>query len=201
MAVFCPIASLLGPLLGVVALARIRRRPHLRGTKVAVTGIVIGLLATGGWAATARWWHVNARLPMLEGPVAALKKGLAGDVGGFTRGFVAHDAAGDQAEAAAFLNEVAGRFGRLRGSTQRVGDQASAPAANPRRPRIAYTFEFESGPVEAEAQFVIWDEGTGLVFKFAWLALRDRERGDLAFPKSAGGPLEYDPVSQPEQPR
>ena len=200
-AVFCPVTSVLGPLLGVVALAEIRRKPHRTGTRLAVTGIVVGLLATAGWAATARWWHVNAREPMLRGPAEALAAGLGGDVAGFRAGFVAPATGGD-GEARAFLDEVAGRYGRLVGSTQRPRFAETPPVqADTRRPRIAYMFEFESGPVEAEAEFVAWAQGQGLVLKFAWLAFRDQELGHLVYPASAAGVVGYDPVSQPEQPR
>ncbi|MHC4991415.1 MAG: DUF4190 domain-containing protein [Planctomycetota bacterium] len=196
-AVFCPVTSVLGPLLGAVALVDIRRKPHRTGAKLAVTGIAVGLLATAGWAAAARWWHVNAREPMLRGPAEALAAGLGGDVAGFEAGFTAP--AGD---ARAFLDEVAGRYGRLTGSTQRPSFEETDPAqADTRRPRVAYTFEFESGPVEAEAQFVVWAQGEGLVLKFAWLAFRDHELGHLVYPASAADVVGYDPVSRPEQPR
>jgi hypothetical protein len=66
---------------------------------------------------------------------------------------------------------------------------------------VAYTFEFESGPVEAEARFVVWAQGQGLVLKFAWLAFRDQEEGDLVYPASATDGVGYDPVSQPEPPQ
>jgi hypothetical protein len=200
-AVFCPVTSVLGPLLGVVALGEIRRKPHRTGKKLALTGIAIGLLATAGWAATARWWHVNAREPMLRGPAEALAAGLGGDVAGFRAGFVG-PAAQDDEEARAFLDEIAGRYGRLVGSKQRPSFEQTPPVqAGTRRPRVAYTFEFESGPVEAEAEFVVWARGQGLVLKFAWLAFRDQELGHVVYPASATDVVGYDPVSQPEQPR
>ncbi|MHC4080309.1 MAG: DUF4190 domain-containing protein [Planctomycetota bacterium] len=199
-AVFCPVTSVLGPLLGLVALAEIRRKPQRTGRRLAVAGITIGLLATAGWAATARWWHVNARVPMLRGPVEALAAGLGGDVAGFRVGFAGGGAADDGAQA--FLEEVGGRYGRLVGSAQRPSSQETDPApADMSRPRIVYLFEFESGPVETEAQFVVWEPGQGLVLKFAWLAFRDQESGDLVYPASAADVVGYDPESQPEQPR
>jgi hypothetical protein len=201
-AVLCPVASVLGPVLGVVALAKIRRNPQRTGTGLALAGILAGLLATAGWGAAARWWHLNARDPMLRGPADALAAGLAGDVAGFKAGFAGDGAAADDAEALAFLDEVGGRYGHLVGSVQRQGDQeASSVPPDTRRPRIAYTYEFESGTVEAEAQFVVWAPGQGLVLKFAWLAFRDQEAGDLIYPASATDIAGYDPDSRPEPPR
>jgi hypothetical protein len=202
-AVLCPITSLLGPILGVVALAEIRRKPYRTGTGLAVAGILCGLVATAGWAAAARWWHVNARVPLLRGPAPALAAGLAGDLSGFKAGFTEEGAVADDAEALAFLDEVSGRYGHLVGSTQRQAGAEEAPPtpADTRRPRVAYTFQFESGPVEAEARFVVWAQGQGLVLKFAWLALRDQEEGDLVYPASAIDAVGYDPLSQPEPPQ
>ncbi len=44
--------------------------------------------------------------------------------------------------------------------------------------------QFESGPVEAEAEFIIMDGG-GLVLKFGWLVIRDDELADLVYPPTA----------------
>ncbi|MHC4101438.1 MAG: DUF4190 domain-containing protein [Planctomycetota bacterium] len=167
-AVFCPVTSVLGPLLGLVALAEIRRKPQRTGRRLAVAGITIA--------------------------------GLGGDVAGFRVGFAGGGAADDGAQA--FLEEVGGRYGRLVGSAQRPSSQETDPApADMSQPRIVYLFEFESGPVETEAQFVVWEPGQGLVLKFAWLAFRDQESGDLVYPASAADVVGYDPESQPEQPR
>jgi hypothetical protein len=199
-AVFCPVTSVLGPLLGVVALGEIRRRPHRTGTRLAVAGIAVGLLATAGWAATAWWWHLNARVPMLRGPAAALAAGLDGDLEAFRAVFVGQGAGAD--ETRAYLSEVGARYGRLAGSSQSPAGDEQAPGtpADTRHPRIAYTFQFESGPVEAEARFVVWAQQQGLVLKFAWLVLRNREAGDLVYPAAAADVVGYDPVSRSEQP-
>ena len=180
----CPLASMMGPLLGVVALAEIGRKPHRTGRRLAVAGIVAGLAALAGWGMVARLWHVNARIPLIYGPAAELAAGLAGDVAAFKSAFHGDGAAAAEAEAIAFLSEVRGRYGRLVGSGQR--EEAGGTEAGTRQLRIPYTFQFESGPVDAEAQFVLWaDDAPGLVLKFRWLVIRDDELGDLVYPASA----------------
>jgi hypothetical protein len=67
-----------------------------------------------------------------------------------------------------------------------------------KRPRVSYTFLFDNGSVDADARFVVWAEGRGLVLKFAWLDLRDPRLGDLVYPASAAARVGYDLDSRPE---
>jgi hypothetical protein len=198
--ILCPVASLAAPILGVTALFQIQRRPDRRGAGLAVAGIVLGLAAFGGQAFAARWWHVNARIPMLAGPAEAVLAGQSGDVDAFMAAFVTPDPPPLPAEAMAFLDEVNGRYGALRGWAQAPSDAADpdAPPVDTRRLRLTYLYQFEAGPVETEAEFVVWDEGQGLALRFGWLAFRDPQQGDLVYPASAAGRVGYDPVPPPE---
>ncbi len=187
----CPAASLLAPVLGAAALLDVRRHPGRSGRRLAFAGIILGALGTAWWGAAAAWWQVHARVPMLEGPARQLRLGLGGDVEGFRAGFAGPD--GGPAEAAAFLSEAAGRYGRFIRSAQRVPPAGEAAAAGwaSGRVRIPYTFLFEAGPVEAEAEFVVTGGGPRLILKFAWFALRDDERGHLVYPASAAPVLAW----------
>lgn len=182
----CPAASLLAPVLGAAALLELKRNPLRSGRRLAFAGIILGVLGAAWWAAAAGWWQVNARLPMLEGPARLLRLGLGGDVEAFRAGFTGPEPG--TAEAAAFLSETAGRYGGFIRSQQRepsAGAGAAGTGWASGRARIPYTFLFEAGPVEAEAEFVVTAGGARPLLKFAWFALRDDERGDLVYPASA----------------
>jgi hypothetical protein len=199
--VLCPVASLVAPILGVVGLLQIRRRADRRGRGLAVAGIVLGLAATGGWAAGAGWWHTHVRRPILSGPAEALRAGQEGDVGAFMAAFTPQVPATPRAEAMAFLDEVSGRYGRLLGWAQAPADDGANAAApvDTRGLRLSYLYQFEAGPVATEAEFVVRGaQGRRLVLRFAWLALHDPERGDLVYPQSASDRLGYDPDSPSE---
>ncbi len=184
----CPIAAGLGIVLGLMALVDLNRHPHRTGKRLAVAGLLLSFLAVAGWGVAARWWNEHARRPMLHGPAAEIEAGLAGDVRGFLSGFQVAGTPADELEAAAFLNAVSRRYGRFLGSTQNREIRQDGPDAlpNPRRMRILYVFTFESGPVDAEAEFIVMgDGGPALVLQFSWLVVRDDELGDLLFPASA----------------
>ena len=182
-AFICPIAPILSLVFALVGALDLRRHPHRRGKRLVVAGVIVSVLALCGWGVAARLWEVHARRPMLYGPVEAIAAGQNGDVAGFRVAFL------DQAsepEAAAFLDSVNERYGWLAGSSQR--DDGAQPVSTVRRARIPYTFLFETGPVEAEAEFIIAAEHGGFVLRFAWVVIHDPVMGDLVYPATEAPP-------------
>ena len=182
--VVCPIFSLIGLVLAAVAALDLRRHPHRTGKRLVVAALFVSVLALGGQALALRWWHVHARRPMLYGPADALLAGQGGDVAGFRAAFVTGGEPVSEQEAVAFLSAVAERYGRLGAMVHR--EDAAEPVSDFRRAAIPYTYFFENGPVDVDAEFVVQaDDGSGLVLRFAWMIIRDEALGDLAYPKSA----------------
>lgn len=182
-AFICPIAPILSLVFALVGALDLRRHPHRRGKRLVAAGVIVSVLALCGWGVAARLWEVHARRPMLYGPVEAIAAGQNGDVAGFRDAFL------DQAsepEAAAFLDSVNERYGWLAGSSQR--DDGAQPVSTVRRARIPYTFLFETGPVEAEAEFIIAAEHGGFVLRFAWVVIHDPVMGDLVYPATEAPP-------------
>ena len=56
--VCCPITTILGPILGVLALIRLPSRPHLKGKGFAWSSIIVGIIATVVWVVLG-WLTVN----------------------------------------------------------------------------------------------------------------------------------------------
>ncbi len=182
----CPIAPILGLIFAAVGMIDLRRHPQRRGKRLAVAGAIVSVLALCGWGVAARWWDVHARRPMLYGPVEAIAAGQRGDIAAFGDAFLVGPDGVSGQEAVTFLDSVNERYGRLAGSSQR-GD-AGAPVSTLRRARIPYTFLFETGPVEVEAEFVVAADGGGLVLRFAWVVIHDPVMGDVAYPAAAAPP-------------
>jgi hypothetical protein len=167
-------------LLGWRALYEIRTRPGFTGRRMAWTGIGLGLAFITIWLILGAWWNRHARQPMLNGPIVELRAGLSGDVAGFTQGFIG----GQHEEAMGFLSALANRFGALQSMAQR-SDHGLA-ATSPPELVIPYLMDFEAGPVEAEAAFLIQDQTGQLTLQWVWLAVRDPTEGDLVYPASMG---------------
>lgn len=184
--IFCPLLTLLGPLLGIKALAEIRARPGTAGTGIAVTGIVIGLVVTVAWGGAAFWWDRNVRQPILHGPMDVLRVGLQGDVAAFRRGFFGPAAEADDQVAAAFLSELASRYGMVLNIVQDDTRDPPETEWGAVSPIVPYLMQFEGAFVSGEAEFVILDDRrSGIIAKWRWIIIRDPELGDLAYPPDA----------------
>ncbi len=203
---FCPPVLLVAPLLGLRALVEIRARPELggRGRRLAWAGIILGVIGTAAWAGAAAWWQVNVRRPILEGPSAALSAGFDGDIPAFRAAFdqSGGSGTGGDLEAAAFIANLRQRYGRFIQASQAPAPPADGPpppvetgtkapgaaaATDRSRLRIGYRIVFEKQEVDAEAEFILVAKGApGLVLRFGWIVVHDRERGDLAYPSSDG---------------
>lgn len=189
--IFCLPLSVFGALLGFKALKEIRLNPGLGGRRLALGGIVVGLVATLVWGAMGVWWHVNIRRPMIAGPINAIQSGQQGDLEGFRDGFTDFLAGGmgggqaSDAEVLAFLSELSSRYGPLIAMRQVRDDRPPPDRYQMESYGIPYEMEFEMGPIKAEGKFVISSPGEGFVGRFQWLAIFDPERGDLVYPESA----------------
>jgi len=180
----CPPMCLIGPVLGVVGLLQIRLRPQYTGRALAVVGIVLGLMATAGWGAGAVWWNANVRVPMLAGPVDALRQGYAGDPIGFRLAFDGGERR-DDAEANRFIETLRTRYGGFRSIQVDRSDDAFASRPGGGRVRIPYLATFDRATLPLEAEFVINDDGSlPMIVKWGWLAVRDPEQGDLTYPSA-----------------
>ncbi len=182
-----PPLCIIAPLLGLAGLAQTRRGGY-RGRRLALAGIAIGLVTTAAWGGAAAWWHVNVRRPLLDGPREALVAGFGGDTRAFAAAFVAGASGPPAAEAGTFIEEARQRYGAFVSIEQ---DHAARPTpAGPldrRRPVIRYRVRFERATLPAEAQFVrARGAGLAMVLKWGYLIVYDAERGDLAYPLSAG---------------
>jgi hypothetical protein len=189
-AVFCPPATLLAPVVGLYALLHIREVPGRGGRGMARSAIAIGVVGTAFWIGAVAWVHRNVRQPLLDGPALALRAAQNGDLVTFRAAFDSPTLAGvSDEEAARFVSEITRRYGRLQEMTPieppggRVGSQ---PAIENGLVDAWYRLTFEHAELDGQAPFLVFDD-VWWRFRGGFTTLRivDTGRGDLTFP--AGG--------------
>lgn len=184
-----PLLPTLGALLGIGGLVAISRNPMLRGSGLAITGIVLGLLFTLGQGLVAMS-GVRGYLELRDVPVRMLELGYAGNYSDFRDRM---DGAGTDEQAEQFFNELQSRYGEARAAEMNFDafmqqfQQPGGPAEN--EITFVWRVEFENETVEVEAVMREEDQVPGAEFiVFRSLTIRDENRDDLRFPPGESEP-------------
>jgi hypothetical protein len=163
----CPIVTLIGVILGIVALLRMRGK-GLTGRGLAWAGIIIGLVVT---VLSSLFLYV------------ATNVGIAGDMESFRSEFT-HGAIGaSDEEITSFVEILTERFGVF---DQAVIDMATIQSAQQplsNEPELPIQLVFETKTVSAIAVFTIVEGTETLIdIQIQCLSIHDPDNGDIAFP-------------------
>jgi hypothetical protein len=194
---FCPVTTVLGPILGLIALATIGTNPARKGKGLAVVAILLGVLLTVGWIYGGYKIYGVGKLfyeTVETGPRDALTAGFAGDFDGFKNAFYGPGAQASDAEAQAFIDELRGRYGEFVGSRMdesRMQGRSTQPQPGEAQMPFPYLLEFTNETVEAEVEIVFADPqaqpqtiGEAFINKLGYIEVLDEERGTLRYPPS-----------------
>ncbi|UCD75091.1 MAG: DUF4190 domain-containing protein [Phycisphaerales bacterium] len=186
---FCPLTTLLGPILGLVALATMGGERPRKGKGLAVAAIVLGLVFTGAQYGAYVLWVKPAIAFLAEyvkfamtGPDEALATGMAGDIAGFKLHFQGPGATASDDEAQAFLDELRARYGEFTSASmnEQSGQQ---PTPGQTVLPMPYVLVFELATLDAEAELIFLDEaGQKPVKKLGYIIVFDSSLGDLTYP-------------------
>ena len=181
----CPIVTLVGVILGIVALLKIRGSA-MSGRGLAWAGIIIGILTT---TLTTLFMiiAINVGLGVLEqtpeSVTTAIKAGITGDIEKFRMEFT-HDAvAASDDEITSFLETITTRYGVfdkavIDMATMQAGQQPSGD-----EPELPIQLVFETKTISAIAVFTLAIGTDSLIdVQIQCLLIRDPENGDIAFP-------------------
>jgi hypothetical protein len=181
----CPIVTLVGVILGIVALLKIRGSA-MSGRGLAWAGIIIGILTT---TLTTLFMiiAINVGLGVLEqtpeSVTTAIKAGITGDIEKFRMEFT-HDAvAASDDEITSFLETITTRYGVfdkavIDMATMQAGQQPSGD-----EPELPIQLVFETKTISAIAVFTVAKGTDSLIdVQIQCLLIRDPENGDVAFP-------------------
>lgn len=202
----CPLTTLLGPLLGVIALATIGSNPARKGKGLAFAGIVLGLVFSVGWGLIG--YQASQIFPQTmelinQGPNNALLTGTSGDVAGFKDAFFIVGTQPTDEEAQAFLDELNTRYGTFLGAD---GDQSGrSPAFGQGAFQLTYSLRFDSGAVSSDVEIVFTDPVNApgeIVNKIGSITIIDPDLGNLQYPpmgSTPDSPVVEDPPDAPEE--
>lgn len=180
----CPLVTLVGVILGIVALFRIRGS-QMTGRGLAWSGIVIGVVTT---TLTTLFIVIaaNAVFKILEQTpklvTTAIESGVHGDLEGFRSEFSLGAVAANDAEVSAFISELASRYGTFDEAVIDMAAMQGRESSN-QQAEIPLQLVFETKTVPSTVVIVIGQsEETWLDVKIQCLLIHDSEKGDLAFP-------------------
>jgi hypothetical protein len=180
----CPLTTILGVILGLIALVSIGKNPARKGKGLALAGIIIGIVATIAQLAGGSWAWQNIYSHIFMGPSKVFLAGEAGDMTDFramtTEG--AYSATDEQITA--FFAELTKRYGAFEDLRWNPENQGSEQPIGQTRASFAYLINFANKKnVKVEAELVFVNEHTGeLEIKWAEFTIRDDELGDLSLP-------------------
>ncbi len=180
--VCCPLVTVLGPLLGLISLGKIGGNPLLKGRGLAVAGILIGLLTTGGWVLLGYRAApvVGTMYTLMEtGPQHALSTGFAGDIAGFRASFEGAGATASDAEARAFIDALRSRYGAFASAHR---SPTAQPAIGQTTFVLPYVTIFDGATVTADTEVIMADPKGRMIMKIGSISIRDADKGDLTYP-------------------
>jgi hypothetical protein len=188
--VCCPLVTIFGPLLGVIAVATIGSNPARKGKGLALAGILIGLITTGVWVGGIVVGKKAIWDPMMEGPAVELRAAFDGDYDTFRAGMMGGANTATDEEIEAFVTELRDRYGNFVSmSFDMTGNQQSQTFATVQT--MPYIVVFENNTLNASIDYAGADPATqqfGAVFDNIVIH-DDGGQPDVSLPApAAGGP-------------
>jgi hypothetical protein len=184
----CPLTTLLGPILGVVALATIGSNPMRKGKGMAVVAIIIGLIASAAWGGLIVYGvrkSIEMSKAIENAPANAMNAGYAGNFLGVRSEFYGPGATATDADIAEFFDTLKSRYGNFK-SVKISNQRNSNPPMGQPSISLPHDFVFDGATVAGNIDFVIMDQVTGqwIWGKIDSITIRDPALGDLSFPPS-----------------
>jgi hypothetical protein len=184
----CPITTIIGVVVGLVALGRISSNPQLKGRGIAMTGIVLGILFTIGqiWIGFKIYEGYGI---FRDAPYVALEPGFQGDYAAFRDAFGAAGQAATDDDARAFIDALRSRYGELRGSDIdfKAFQGMQQPAPGQTEFTLPWLIVFANAEVIAELTIREQDQRKDEIV-FSRIKVLDSARGDLEFPPPPAQP-------------
>jgi hypothetical protein len=185
----CPITTVLGVILGAIAMVTIGSAPGRKGKGLAIAAVLLGVIFTIGQVLFGMWFYRTLVKPVMEGPREALVAGFSGDISGFKSHFYGAGATATDADAQQFIEELRTRYGTFVSVKfdEQSGQSARGQPGQPEAP-FPYVMTFQNKPsVKATTVIIFVDQKTGaFVFKLGSITVHDSSLGDVKYPPEGG---------------
>ena len=182
----CPIPTVVGPILGIIALVTLRGRS---GKGFAWTAIVVGLISTILWVSAAIVFVGMAKRfieQVGEVTTTTIQAGYDGDFVAFRKDLARSSVALTDEEIASFIEELQSRYGKFDSAVMNLEDQDQSLKPSGNEAPIPVRFIFETTDVSADILMEFVPSGSfDIDIKIGCIRLYDSKNGALIFPKGS----------------
>lgn len=197
----CPLTTIVGLLLGIIAFFQIGGNPALKGRGIALAAILMSVVFTLAQGFGAYQMFNNFIKPVIDGPNVAMQAAFAGDLAGFKAEFHGDAASASDAELQAFIDELRNRYGEYKSCRldRNAANQQGQVSLGDPVIICPYVLTFENGSISIEVEYLISDQvAKTLILKWGSIEVFDSNLGDLTYPSDgsvdSADPVETDPV-------
>ena len=187
----CPVTTILGPILGLIALMSMKGRDEIKGKGLAIAAIIIGVILTAVWVVVGIIGFKFAKdfeNFVRTGPSDALTAGSGGDIQAFQDAFVLTGPAPSRGEASAFISRLEAEYGAFQSADiDETNPDAFTPSPGEPQIIVPYILTFADATVDAEVLVNVVDPTTGKLFNLSLAEIRVMD--------SNGNPIVYPPDS------
>lgn len=185
----CPITTVLGPLLGVIALFRLKGKPHLSGKSFAISGIVIGIIATLFWVIASTYiskYAMEFVEQTREVSTETIQAGYDGNYDEFRSHLSRSSDDVTDAEIKAFIAILEDRFGKFDSAFLNMQEENKEIQQTSQEVPIPIRFIFETKDTTGFMTFE-FIPGTeyGYEMKIGCIQIHDSKNGDIIFPEDS----------------
>lgn len=185
----CPITTVLGPLLGVIALFRLKGKPHLSGKGFAISGIVIGIFATLLWALASTYiskYAMEFVQQTREVSTETIQAGYDANYDEFRSHLSRSSDDVTDAEIKSFIAILEDRFGKFDSAFLNMQEENQEIQQTSQEVPIPIRFIFETKDTTGFMTFE-FISGTkyGYEMKIGCIKIHDAKNGDIIFPEDS----------------
>jgi len=185
----CPITTVLGPLLGAIALFRLKGKPHLSGKGFAISGIVIGIIATLFWVLASTYiakYAMEFVQQTREVSTETIQAGYDGNYDEFRSHLSRSSDDVTDAEIKAFIAILEDRFGKFDSAFLNMQEENQEIQQASQEVPIPIRFIFETKDTTGFMTFeFIPGTAYGYEMKIGCIKIHDAKNGDIIFPKDS----------------